>query len=96
MAIEHLKNRDLKKEKEKINAYIEKTSRICEDFKKALDAIPKAYRYIKAKSLTGELPRQKAQKLKCLECSGYDRKEVKNCIMKLCPVHMFRPYQDKN
>ena len=33
-------------------------------------------------------------KAKCLDCSGYERQEVKNCTVTSCPIWRFRPYKD--
>jgi hypothetical protein len=34
-----------------------------------------------------------AVKLKCLECSGFQRVEVKECACTVCPLYPFRPFQ---
>jgi hypothetical protein len=34
-------------------------------------------------------------KLKCLECSNWDSKEVKLCVIKDCPLFPIRPFQEK-
>lgn len=39
-------------------------------------------------------PRQ-AIKAKCLDCCCFNRDEVKHCPVVLCPLHTYRPYQDK-
>lgn len=36
------------------------------------------------------LTRGQAIKQKCLDCSAYDRKEVKNCEFKGCPLYKYR------
>jgi hypothetical protein len=36
-----------------------------------------------------------AVKLKCLECSGLNKSEVKWCQVKACPLWLFRPYKPK-
>lgn len=36
------------------------------------------------------LTRKQAIKQKCLDCSGYNRKEVKNCEFKECPLYRYR------
>lgn len=37
-----------------------------------------------------KLTRKQAIKQKCLDCSAYDRKEVKNCEFKECPLYRYR------
>jgi hypothetical protein len=34
-----------------------------------------------------------AIKLKCLDCSGLERKEVRDCVIVACPLYPHRPYQ---
>lgn len=36
-----------------------------------------------------------AIRAKCLDCCQYDHQEIKNCTCVGCPLHSFRPYQDK-
>lgn len=36
-----------------------------------------------------------AIKLKCLDCSNFQKKEVKNCPVTSCPLWAVRPFQDK-
>lgn len=38
----------------------------------------------------------KAIKLKCLDCSGEDKKEVKNCSFKECPLYKYRLGKEEN
>ncbi len=44
-------------------------------------------------SYTGKTTRNQAIKAKCLDCSCFDKEEVRNCSAKLCPLYKFRPYQ---
>jgi hypothetical protein len=37
-----------------------------------------------------------ALKLHCLQCCAFVRKEVRNCSCYSCPLHPFRPYQDRD
>ena len=41
----------------------------------------------------GRGSRVAADKLKCLDCSGWQPIEVKNCTIKRCSLFSFRPYQ---
>lgn len=34
-----------------------------------------------------------AIRAKCLECSNWDRKEVRNCLIPGCPLWQYRPYR---
>lgn len=36
-----------------------------------------------------------AIKLKCLECGGYETKEIKFCTVRTCALWTIRPYQEK-
>jgi hypothetical protein len=40
----------------------------------------------------GSLP--DAIKLKCLDCAGWERKEIRDCVIVVCPLYPHRPYQD--
>ena len=41
--------------------------------------------------LSGEVKSPlKAIKLKCLDCSAYDKGEVRNCFVEKCPLYPFR------
>ena len=31
-----------------------------------------------------------AIRLKCMDCSGWQREEIKNCYVKKCPLHPYR------
>src|SRR5262245_2070646 len=35
-----------------------------------------------------------AIKLKCLDCSGWERKGIRDCVIVVCPLYPHRPYQD--
>ena len=39
--------------------------------------------------------RMNAIKAMCLHCTGYNRKDVKECSGPICPLHAWRPYQTK-
>ena len=73
------------------------------------EAALKAYRDgIKNGSIEKPIPLDPLQKLatkpsslrlainaKCYDCTGFQKKEVKNCEMSDCPLHAVRPYQPK-
>lgn len=37
-----------------------------------------------------------AVKAKCLDCSGWQRKEITLCPVHTCPLWPYRPYQDES
>jgi hypothetical protein len=43
---------------------------------------------------TRNLTRSQAIKFNCLDCSGGVVAEVRECIIKTCPLWVFRPYQN--
>ena len=40
--------------------------------------------------------RAAAAKLFCLQCVGFETKEVRECTSKECPMYLFRPYQNSD
>tara|TARA_R110000824_G_scaffold280251_1_gene468376 strand:+ start:9962 stop:10456 length:495 start_codon:yes stop_codon:yes gene_type:complete len=36
-----------------------------------------------------------AIKLKCLDCAGWNKSEIKHCTIQTCPLWTIRPYQNK-
>ena len=44
---------------------------------------------------TRTLTRSQAIKFNCLDCSGGVVAEVRECIIKTCPLWVFRPYQNQ-
>lgn len=76
------------------------TQKKIEEFKKqnpnaagALNGVPKRYLNQYVKSLCGELTSKPVIKIKCLECSCWQREEIKNCTVKSCPLWQVRPYK---
>jgi hypothetical protein len=63
----------------------------------ALDSLlkttPDKFRPLARKAAKGS--RAAAVKLKCLDCSGYQKIEIKLCTVPGCPLWMFRPYRGK-
>lgn len=68
---------------------------LTEDNLKTFETVPKAHRYNWMLAYNGKLPIKKANKLKCLDCSGYDRAEAANCQVRTCPLWHLRPFQKK-
>lgn len=54
----------------------------------ALNIVTKAY------ERTGG--RANAIKAMCLHCTGYSRRDVRECTGHICPLHPWRPYQVKS
>jgi hypothetical protein len=52
---------------------------------------PKSALPIIQRAEKGSLP--DAVKLKCLDCAGFERKEVRDCVIVACPLYPHRPYQ---
>jgi hypothetical protein len=57
-----------------------------------LNQVPLLYRCWFRKALEGR-SRTAAIKAKCLECTGYARKEVTACTARTCSLWPYRPYQ---
>ena len=55
--------------------------------------IPKAYRAVYEKAVSGKSLRA-AVNAQCLECTGWQRKEITFCSATICPLWMVRPYQE--
>lgn len=43
----------------------------------------------------GKSTQKKRIKLKCLDCSAWQKEEIKDCPVYTCPLHEIRPYQNK-
>ena len=61
--------------------------------RKEMQAIPEARRYLKLVDDCASGKRAQAVKLKCLDCSNWQSREVGSCVVKSCPLYAFRPYQ---
>jgi hypothetical protein len=63
--------------------------RVCE----YISAAPAKYRQLLSKVAEGTTSPRQAIKAKCLDCSHFQRAEVRDCTVCACPLHRFRPYQ---
>jgi len=63
-----------------------------EQIAKRLSSIPVMYRSTYKKAVTHKSMRA-AVNSQCLECVGYERKEISVCTDLGCPLYSFRPYQ---
>ena len=62
---------------------------------KRLNQIPKIYRAIYKSAMKGT-SRKSAIHSFCLECTGYDKEEVRLCTDLGCPLYEFRPYKERS
>lgn len=61
-----------------------------------LTHVPPLYKSLVVKGWrTKSLSPRQLIKLKCLDCSAYERSEVTACVVPLCPLFRVRPYQVK-
>lgn len=56
-------------------------------------AAPVSARGIFTRAFSGSASPRQAIKAKCLDCANFDRAEVGGCLVVLCPLHAYRPYQ---
>lgn len=61
-----------------------------------LNNAPPLYRGLLGKCYAGKASPRTAIKVMCLECRGYERKDIRDCRTPHCPLWMLRPYQPKN
>ena len=57
-------------------------------------SVPVSARKLIARAFAGQLSPRQAIKAKCMDCSGYQRAEVADCRVILCPLHAVRPFQE--
>ena len=60
-----------------------------------LTDIPKIYRAIYKSAMKGT-SRKSAIHSFCLECTGYEKEEVRLCTDLSCPLYEFRPYKGRS
>ena len=54
--------------------------------------IPKPYQAVYCKAMEGRSLRA-AINAKCQDCTGWQRKEIEDCLVSTCPLYPYRPYQ---
>jgi hypothetical protein len=59
-----------------------------------LATVPVLSRGLIARGFAKTASPRTAIKAKCLDCTHFDRDEVANCTVILCPLHSYRPYQN--
>ena len=57
---------------------------------------PLLQRGLLARALGGEGSPRNAIKAKCLTCCNFDRAEISDCRVVVCPIWAFRPYQHES
>ena len=70
-------------DRQKIDIYIERS-------------VPDKHKLATQRALLGQITRSTAIRVKCLQCSGYQREEIKVCSVITCALFPVRPYQDKS
>jgi hypothetical protein len=55
--------------------------------------VPKLYQGVFQRAETGKSLRA-AVNAKCLDCAGFQRKEITLCTAETCPLRQYRPYQN--
>jgi len=58
-----------------------------------LNSLQISYQFLFLKNYFGVITRSQAIKLKCLDCTNYQREEITNCTIKKCALFKFRPYK---
>lgn len=61
-----------------------------------LKLIPVNQRWLFYKIYQGENSMKKATKAKCLDCSQFDKEEIRSCNIVSCPLYNFRPYKKES
>ena len=59
-----------------------------------LAGVPMSARGIVQRAFARTASPRAAIKAKCLDCCCFDRDEVANCNVILCPLHPYRPFQN--
>lgn len=59
-------------------------------------SVPEKHKIATRRALLGQITRSVAIRVKCLQCCGYQRDEIKVCSVITCALHPVRPYQDKD
>lgn len=71
------------------------TAQISERTAQYITQAPDSQKTILSRAFHGTASPRAAIKAKCLTCCHFDRTEVRHCPAVLCPLHRYRPFQDK-
>lgn len=55
---------------------------------------PQSCRGVLERALAGAASPRQAIKAKCLACTNWQRDEIAQCAVTLCPLHRYRPFQE--
>jgi len=61
---------------------------------KYLGLVSSSFQNLIYKVYTGKASRPDCIKAKCLDCSCFNKEEIKLCTSELCPLFAIRPYQN--
>lgn len=64
-------------------------------FSSYLKLVPKKHQWSLYQIYKGKNSMKLAIKMKCLDCAQFQRDEIRHCAVQTCPLHNFRPYQQK-
>lgn len=56
-----------------------------------LKTVPVSARRIMARAFEGKASPRQAIKACCLNCTCFDRAEIENCVVVMCPLYAYRP-----
>jgi len=59
-------------------------------------SVPDKHKIATERVLKGQLPKSAAIRIKCMQCTNYQREEVTNCTVVTCALFPVRPYQSRN
>lgn len=62
-------------------------------FKELKKNVPERWQPLVQRAMAGSM--KAAVNLNCLDCSGFQTAEIRNCVCTYCPLYAFRPYQGK-
>lgn len=57
--------------------------------------IPRLYQHLMYNVFSSKKGYAKAVKAKCLDCSCFQKNEIKDCSVEICPLWNVRPYQSE-
>ena len=57
------------------------------------NSVPEKHKIATRRALLGQITRSTAIRVKCLQCCGYQREEIKECTVITCALYPVRPYQ---
>jgi hypothetical protein len=63
---------------------------------KKYEGVPQLYKKLFVRQTIGKSSMPAAIKLKCLDCTNYQKEEITKCTVLTCSLHRIRPYQNKN